>query len=360
MDEFLNIDTPENVIFGYEIAGIGSRFLAAMVDTVLIILLQLIAYGLLIIIVGLLGFDDAILGFGAAIIVALGTFLAFAFLWGYYIFFEIQWNGQSPGKRMAGLRVIRRDGTPITLTESMIRNLVRLIDFLPAYYGIGVVAMFFDSQSRRLGDLAASTLVVFDRTGVTLDNLRESTQKPAGNRVVPYAVARLPVSQIDQDDIQMAESFLGRHQSLPNATALSLRILQKLYFQMSLERPNLSDQARLRHLADIVFYARYPDAQVEAAPALTAEPFARPNLFVTTPKPLPDSLPLATLNISEMQQAATFLRSGQYAADSEAQARELTEALLKRMGLKMSEYEIPDPRTVLQQVVTYGYEQGHL
>ena len=75
MDEFLNIDTPENVIFGYEIAGIGSRFLAAMVDTILIVVLQAIAYGLLLIIVGLLGVDDTILGFGAAIIIASGLYV---------------------------------------------------------------------------------------------------------------------------------------------------------------------------------------------------------------------------------------------------------------------------------------------
>ena len=121
MDEFLNIDTPENVIFGYEIAGIGSRFLAALVDTILIVILQAIAYGSLFLIVNLLGAESEILGFGAAVVIALATFIAFAFLWGYYIFFEIQWNGQSPGKRLAGLRVIRRDGTPITLTESVIR-----------------------------------------------------------------------------------------------------------------------------------------------------------------------------------------------------------------------------------------------
>ncbi|MEK7327557.1 MAG: RDD family protein, partial [Chloroflexota bacterium] len=96
-------------------------------------------------------------------LVAIFGLISFAFFWGYYILFEMLWNGQSPGKRWVGLRVIRTDGTPITLTESIIRNLVRLVDFLPAYYGVGVVTMFINEQSRRLGDLAAGTLVVHDR-----------------------------------------------------------------------------------------------------------------------------------------------------------------------------------------------------
>src|SRR5215510_11634669 len=96
---------------------------------------------------------------------------SFVLFWGYYIFFEMLWNGQTPGKRWVGLRVIRTDGTPITLSESFIRNLTRLVDFLPAAYGIGIISMFLDKQSRRLGDLAAGTLVVHDRAPISIQSL---------------------------------------------------------------------------------------------------------------------------------------------------------------------------------------------
>ena len=112
----LNIDTPENVIFGYEVAGIGSRFLAALIDSIIIAALIGIAYFTLALITGILGgLDDALLAW----IIALFGLLAFVILWGYYILFEIIWNGQSPGKRWQRLRVLRTDGTPITGLDSV-------------------------------------------------------------------------------------------------------------------------------------------------------------------------------------------------------------------------------------------------
>src|SRR5258706_12013278 len=172
-DDTLRIDTPENVIFGYRVAGIGSRFLAALVDSLLIVVLEVVVNAAALL-VGRFVFKFSFAGddtAGLAWLLGLFGLLSFAFLWAYYIFFEMLWNGQPPGKRWVGLRVLRLDGTPITLSESIIRNLVRLVDFLPAYYGVGVVAMFISSQSRRLGDLAAGTVVVHDRAAVTLESL---------------------------------------------------------------------------------------------------------------------------------------------------------------------------------------------
>src|SRR4029079_4673215 len=110
-----------------------------------------------------------------SLLAALGSLLAFAILWGYYIAFELLWNGQSPGKRAIGLRVVREGGRPITFVGSAVRNLIRIVDFLPALYGIGVVVMFVDRRSRRLGDLAGGTLVVKERRGVTLESLTAPT-----------------------------------------------------------------------------------------------------------------------------------------------------------------------------------------
>ena len=179
-DDTLRIDTPENVIFGYRVAGIGSRFLAAIIDSLLIVVLEVVVNAAVLLLarfifrVSFAGNDDA----GLAWLLGIFGLIAFAFLWGYYIFFEMLWNGQSPGKRRMGLRVLRLDGTPITLSESIIRNLVRLVDFLPAYYGVGVVVMFINSQARRLGDLAAGTVVVHDRAAVTLESLAAAPVRP--------------------------------------------------------------------------------------------------------------------------------------------------------------------------------------
>ena len=179
-DDYLSIATPENVAFGYDIAGIGSRFLAAVVD-MLILLALILLVELTLSLIAASFFRDQLLNDSPVLawMAAIFGLIAFALFWGYYIFFEMLWNGQSPGKRWVGLRVIRTDGTPITLTESIVRNLVRLVDFLPAYYGVGVVTMFVNGQSRRLGDLAAGTLVVRDRAAVTLESLATRPAPPA-------------------------------------------------------------------------------------------------------------------------------------------------------------------------------------
>ena len=207
-EETLDIQTPENVAFGYQVAGIGSRFLASLLDTLIVGLLQVVIVIVLTLIIRAFdgsAFSDQI----SAWVYAIFGLVAAVFYWGYYVFFEMLWNGQSPGKRWVGLRVIRGDGTPITLSESLIRNLARLVDFLPAAYGVGIVTMFIDKQSRRLGDLAAGTLVVQDRAPITMQDL-------AVNRTVhlrPWANVSLdgfPVERLTNNDLSLIEDFLLR------------------------------------------------------------------------------------------------------------------------------------------------------
>ncbi|MCB8976701.1 MAG: RDD family protein [Ardenticatenaceae bacterium] len=233
-DEFLNIDTPENVVFGYEVVGIGSRFLAALIDT-LIIGFLLIATNAILILVFVGGFNN--LSSASSIVIALISLISFAFFWGYYIFFEMTWNGSSPGKRQVGIRVIRADGTPITLAESVIRNLVRLIDFLPGAYGLGLVTMFIDGKARRLGDLAANTLVVREQTAVSLESLSQITapSNPVVSRapgVAEQQANKWPVEKLTEADIQLAESLLQRYNDLPNGSTLATQILNRLLERM--------------------------------------------------------------------------------------------------------------------------------
>jgi uncharacterized RDD family membrane protein YckC len=228
-DEHWHIDTPENVAFDYEVAGIGSRFLAALVDTLLILILQVIVILAVTWVTNSMGVsvsESDLLPW----MLALFGLIAFFFLWGYYVFFELIWNGQSPGKRWVGLRVIQIDGTPITLTESLIRNLVRLVDFLPAYYGVGVVAMFVNQQARRLGDLAAGTLVVRDRETVTLASLAAAPPRQA--RPVPAGRAEWPIERLTSEEIELAENFLRRRDQLAGRTTVAQRIARALLVRM--------------------------------------------------------------------------------------------------------------------------------
>jgi uncharacterized RDD family membrane protein YckC len=236
-DEFLQIDTPENVIFGYEVAGLGSRFLAALIDHVVIVMGQIVVYMLFFVIV-LMSDLDAVADQPNVIgwIIGILLFVSFLLLWGYYIVFEMLWNGQSPGKRLLKLRVIRVDGTPISLVESLIRNLVRLSDFLPTTYGLGFIAMFINSQSRRLGDLAAGTLVVFDQSEVTLESLRS---RPSGQpaSAVPSVEAPpidLPIERLTERDISLVEEYLRRRKELANRAQMGQQIAETLHKRMAL------------------------------------------------------------------------------------------------------------------------------
>ncbi|MEM7334162.1 MAG: RDD family protein [Chloroflexota bacterium] len=229
-DEFLNIETPENVAFGYEVVGIGSRFIAGIVDSAII--------GGILAILGVVIFAIAspFNEESSTLLVAIGLFMFFVILWGYYIFFEMSWNGRSPGKRAAGLRVIKRDGTPITLSESIIRNLLRTIDSLPAFYGVGIIAMFIDEKSRRLGDIMAGTLVVRDNEDITLANISAPTRRPAirAPSQIDQEAHQWPVHKLNDDDIRLAEDFLVRRAEINNANDLGYKIAKRLMKKMEL------------------------------------------------------------------------------------------------------------------------------
>ena len=109
---------------------------------------------------------------GTYVVLALIVLIYFALFWGYFMLFETLWSGQTPGKRAGRLRVIRRDGQPVGAGEVLIRNLVRIVDFLPGFYGIGLVVMFIDKEARRLGDMAAGTIVVREGDTTRLQDVR--------------------------------------------------------------------------------------------------------------------------------------------------------------------------------------------
>jgi uncharacterized RDD family membrane protein YckC len=151
------------VAFQYEIAGIGSRFLAQILDS-LVITVILIAITILAASLG------GVFGSGELALL-IEIILGFILLAGYFLVSEAAWNGQTLGKRAARLRVVGDHGEPLTLGQAAIRNLVRIVDFLPVFYAIGMLTLFINGRGKRLGDFAAGTLVVRDRERVSLYDL---------------------------------------------------------------------------------------------------------------------------------------------------------------------------------------------
>ena len=239
-DETFDIQTPENVAFDYRVAGIGSRFLATLLDTLVILLLQIAVVVALLLL--LRAFNISLLDNGlAAWMYAIFGLIAFLFYWGYYIFFEMLWNGQTPGKRWVGLRVIRADGTPITLSESLIRNLTRLVDLLPAAYGVGIITMLIDKQSRRLGDLAAGTLVIHDRAPITIQSLSLKRSLNLGMQgLTRVSLEGFPVERLTNDDLSLIEGFLLRRDQLTHRDSLAIQILSTLHQRLGLPPPSMS------------------------------------------------------------------------------------------------------------------------
>lgn len=162
----LDIETPESVAFRLQLAGIGSRGLALLVDTAVIVLL--VAAELLVVL--LLTWLAAEVGGVYNLAWSLGIFGALAFItyWGYFIWYEAARNGRTWGKKRIGLRVVRDDGSAIGFTESAIRNLVRMIDMMPGMYGAGMVSAMVSRRGKRLGDMAAGTLVIRDQEELSL------------------------------------------------------------------------------------------------------------------------------------------------------------------------------------------------
>ena len=157
--ERVTVETPEHVEFSYEVAGLGSRFAAGLIDTCIQ------GVGILALLLFFWAGTEAT-PFAAYVESALrGALLLaiFLFAWGYHLYFEVFHGGRSPGKKWLHLRVVAEGGYPVTLVRSAVRNLVRIVDVLPLPYGVAGVCMFLDRKGRRLGDLVAGTVVVRER-----------------------------------------------------------------------------------------------------------------------------------------------------------------------------------------------------
>jgi uncharacterized RDD family membrane protein YckC len=276
-DEHL-IDTPELVEIQMPLAGLGSRFIALLVDTVLWFAALWI---IIILFILLLPAFSAFNNLSAQWLYAIAIFLVFLFNWGYFTLFEAYWNGQTPGKKIAKIRVIQRSGRPIGLFESMARNFIRYIDQIPSFYAVGLISVFVTRQHQRLGDLAAGTLVVRERAAES--PLWNESTRDSGTRSItagtfttpsfaprslppePHMLVTLPpasVAKLTSSDLEVLENFLSRRLDMPLDTraVLAARIAAAIQAKSGLEiPPGISVEtfleAAARHLRDLAHLA---------------------------------------------------------------------------------------------------------
>jgi uncharacterized RDD family membrane protein YckC len=223
----LKIDTPEQIALELPLAGIGSRFLAMAIDTLIQTALYLLTA---VIFIFTLPVGSSLVMFLPRLIgPAMAIFILFAIYWGYFSIFEILWKGQTPGKRYAGIRVIKESGRPINAFEAIGRNLMRAVDGLPGIYGVGLVCMMCNRQSRRLGDFVAGTVVVHEKP---TEEVRPSWNTSAEN---PAATPGL--GQVTADELVLIETYLHRRWELDPQIRLptAIRIAERVKAKTGLE-----------------------------------------------------------------------------------------------------------------------------
>ncbi|HQZ96270.1 MAG TPA: RDD family protein [Pyrinomonadaceae bacterium] len=245
-EETLIIETPERVQLEFALASIGNRFLAVAID-------HFIQYFTIILVAW---FALSLAGFSSSDIVdapdrlvsempkwtiailIITLFLIFA---GYFIAFEWLWNGQTPGKRLMKLRVIRDDGRPLTLWEAIARNLLRIGDAVPGFvlpvYSVGLIVIFLSGRDQRLGDIFAGTVVVRERTDEAptfAETFSNRVTDIAFTRVHKSSGVKANVSLLTEREVEVVESFLRRRwdlterQRLWMAWRIALPIMYKL------------------------------------------------------------------------------------------------------------------------------------
>ena len=200
----LTIDTPEQIGLDFALATLGSRFLALLFDTAL----QGLAIALIVVLGIALRVTLEWLGPGFFVWLAAGMLLAgFVVYYGYFLFFEIRWSGQTPGKRLVGIRTMQASGRPLTVQGAVLRNLLRIADQLPGFYAVGIISIFVTERSQRLGDLAADTVVIHERTA--------SASRFGGPTARAREVAaRYGAHRLTTEEIAIVDTFLRRRDDL--------------------------------------------------------------------------------------------------------------------------------------------------
>lgn len=204
----VEVETPELVVVSYDLAGVGSRVLAATIDLLTCSLVIFVVFVAALVSLPDAGVDgasaDALTGWTFAIIIL----SQFVVMWGYYVLCEALADGRTLGKRVMRLRVVRDGGLSVTFGASAVRNLLRLVDMQPGLtYGVGIIAMILNKQGKRLGDLAGGTLVVREEV---LPPLAQARRAAAPARPSVPAVA----AELTEPEFALLSRFVERRAEL--------------------------------------------------------------------------------------------------------------------------------------------------
>ena len=209
----LDIDTPEQISLELPLAGIGSRFLALTLDSLIqvgvVLVLTIVGWIISVSYTELSGAADKFFSETVGTIVLI--VVPFCLYWGYFAVFEILWQGRTPGKRVAGIRVIHQTGRPMTAIECIGRNLMRAIDIAPTLYIVGLICMMCNKQNRRVGDFVAGTIVVHDKA---LDSVSPTWgDKRIGDKKFADPV-QPELRKLTSDELVLIETYLNRRYDL--------------------------------------------------------------------------------------------------------------------------------------------------
>jgi uncharacterized RDD family membrane protein YckC len=221
----LSVETPERVQLSLDVAGLGTRALAYLVDFLILFLFwATVAFAHSLVSTGFLSLDQ--LQSLQALVQALLVFAVFLVQWGYWVGFETLWAGRTPGKRALHIRVVKLDGSPVEFGDVALRNLGRVVDFLPLFYAVGLVAMTISPRSRRLGDLLAGTVVVRERA---VDLSRYDA---------PASAPRALAVALSASEYELVTSFLARAAQLEPAARVrvALKIAEPFARRLAPER----------------------------------------------------------------------------------------------------------------------------
>jgi len=255
------IETPEHVVFHYELAGVMSRILAATLDAAaqFLIALVIILGGAVVMGASASDFVQPDLSMASMAVIVL---LIFVDIWAYPILFEVFMRGRTPGKAALKIRVIREGGYALTPGDVIVRNLLRVVDFLPFAYGIGLIVMCLNSRYKRVGDFVAGTLVIRD---APVEPMRAPAPRPLRSPAFSDpgtvdALRRAGVHQLPQDQVALVESFLERRLALDSKARRNLA--RKIAGPIS-ERFQVPMQEPERFLQDVL--KAFRDASKESS-----------------------------------------------------------------------------------------------
>lgn len=239
-EETLIIETPERVELEFSLASIGNRFMAVGIDH----FIQFLSIFLIAWIFAWVASADNAEGLfedSPKWVTAIMILVVFALFASYFAVFEWLWNGQTPGKRLMELRVVREDGRPLTLWEAIVRNLLRIADAAPGFivpiYSVGLITIFMNRRDQRLGDIFAGTVVIrerIDQAPTFADTFSKRIADPALTRVQKPVTFTADISKITEEEIEVVEIFLRRRwdlserQRLWMAWRIALPLMYKL------------------------------------------------------------------------------------------------------------------------------------